>query len=251
MRENSSERPLIAYRVRDPVVEIVPAPRQREWMPPSAKLCLPLLIANQSGWDLLNPHTFTATWDGGDSRDSVHIEHPYGKHGHVDCQFGSGIVTWMVHYLFRTPPGWNLLARGPANRPKDGASPLEGVIETDWTNRTFTMNWKLTRPGLPVTFEAGEPFCTIVPHQRGALESFAPSVASVKEDSEIAADFADAARSRHEMLVRKFISEHVPAAAAPGPGWEGNYYRGEQQDGGKFPDHQVRLKLRPFEPVDD
>jgi hypothetical protein len=35
--------------------------------------------------------------------------------------FGSGILTWNVPYLFRTPPGYNLLVRGPANWPKDAA----------------------------------------------------------------------------------------------------------------------------------
>jgi hypothetical protein len=25
-------------------------------------------------------------------------------------------------------------------------SPLDGIVETDWLEATFTMNWKLTRP---------------------------------------------------------------------------------------------------------
>jgi hypothetical protein len=43
--------------------------------------------------------------------------------------FGHGILTLHLPFLFRTPPGWNLLVRGPANRPKDGAAPLEGLVE--------------------------------------------------------------------------------------------------------------------------
>jgi hypothetical protein len=251
MGDEMSDRPLIAYKVNRSAAEIAPGPRQREWMPPSAKVCLPLLIANQSGWELINPHTFTATWNGGDSRDAVVIDHPRGAHGGVGSQFGSGILTWMVDYLFRTPPGWNLLARGPVNRPKDGASPLEGVIETDWTDRTFTMNWKLTRPGLPVTFEAGEPFGMIVPQPRGELEAFAPRVASLEEDPDTAAGFAAASKSRRELQIRKFASEHVPALGGARAQWEGDYYRGVASDGEKVPQHQMRLKLRPFAQLDN
>ena len=48
------------------------------------------------------------------------------------------------------------------------------MIETDWSVATFTMNWKLTRPHWPVTFEIGEPICMVVPQRRGELESFHP-----------------------------------------------------------------------------
>ena len=36
--------------------------------------------------------------------------------------FGSGILTWHLPLLFRTPPGYDLLVRGPANHPKDAMS---------------------------------------------------------------------------------------------------------------------------------
>ena len=49
--------------------------------------------------------------------------------------FGDGILTWHLPILFRTPPGYNLLVRGPANYPKDAVSPLEGIVETDWARR--------------------------------------------------------------------------------------------------------------------
>jgi hypothetical protein len=31
--------------------------------------------------------------------------------------------------LFRSPAGYNLLVPGPANYPKDGVRPLEGIVE--------------------------------------------------------------------------------------------------------------------------
>jgi Family of unknown function (DUF6065) len=240
-------RPLTAFRLRPASESIEPSSRQREWMPKSAKLCLPLLIANQSGWVLSNPQTFTASWDGGDSPDAIAIDHPLGRNAVVSSHFGSGILTWSLDYLFRTPPGWNLWVRGPVNLPKDGASPLEGVVETDWADATFTMNWKLTRPGHPVTFEAGEPFCMIVPQARGELESFHPDIRPVEDDPETEARLDDARRRRSELQVKKFVAQYVPSMRTERDDWEGNYYRGTPPGQEAVADHQVRLKLRKFE----
>jgi hypothetical protein len=94
----------------------------------------------------------------------------------ASSHFGYGIVTWNPRLLFHTPPGWNLVARGPANRPKRGITALEGIVETDWADATFTMNWQMTEPGFPVVFEAGEPYCLLMPVRRGSLERFAPAI---------------------------------------------------------------------------
>jgi Family of unknown function (DUF6065) len=37
--------------------------------------------------------------------------------------FGDGIRTWHLPMLFRTPPGYKLLVRGPANYPKEAVYP--------------------------------------------------------------------------------------------------------------------------------
>ena len=107
-------------------MEIRPAPRERGWMETEsgrfAKRCLPLLIANQA-WELLNPVGFSAIWDGSASLEAVRFwPHVSGEQPRMLSHFGSGIITWNLPYLFRTSPEWNLLARGPANRPKDGIS---------------------------------------------------------------------------------------------------------------------------------
>ena len=60
--------------------------------------------------------------------------------------------------------------QGPINRPKDGIAALSGIIETDWSPYSFTMNWIFTRPDTPVRFEKGEPYCYIFPVSCGALE---------------------------------------------------------------------------------
>lgn len=238
---------LTAFSVRPTSEAIEPSPRQRDWMPKSAKLCLPLLIANQSGWVLSNPQTFTATWDGGESPDAIRVDHPLGRNAVVKSHFGSGILTWSIDYLFRTPPGWNLWVRGPVNHPKDGACPLEGVVEADWADATFTMNWKLTRPGHPVTFDAGEPFCMVVPQARGELESFAPEIRDIDDEPETADRLAEARRARTQMQIQKFVAQFVPAMEAERRDWQGHYYRGTPPGREEIADHQIRLKLKSFE----
>ena len=69
-------RPLIGFITRDDAPQISPAPISRTWMSEMSEKnigwpsrCLPMLIANQSGWELRNPCGFTATWIGQDGVD--------------------------------------------------------------------------------------------------------------------------------------------------------------------------------------
>ncbi len=247
---------------------IVPASSSRAWMDATterfANRCLPLKMANQAGWVLLNDRTFRATWDGGSGIPSVQLEFFDGSDGpppYASSHFGHGILTWAIPYLFRTPPGYNLLAKGPANTPKDGASPLEGIAETDWRVATFTMNWKLTRPEHPVTFEAGEPVCMIVPQRRGELESFEPEVRDLTDDPEVAYDYWKWAESRwnamaegrHKRAAQKEEEEEEEEASSATNSnesrsiWQMHYVRGTSPTGIGSEEHQTKLRLRSFE----
>jgi hypothetical protein len=246
--------PLTAYRVSRNPVDITTAPIRRAWMDATserfANRCLPLLIANQAGWWLLNQETFVARWDGGDQVSSVRVKYDgVARYHDAASHFGYGIVTWRVPVLFRTPPGWNLLVRGPANLPKDGAWPLEGVVETDWAVASFTMNWKITRPDTDIEFRAGEPFAMIVPQRRGDLERFEPARAPLDAMPE-QAEYRAWSESRFDFLVGREIAGADPDA----PQWQRDYMAGTAPElGGPFPDHQRRLRLRAFaeEPSED
>lgn len=112
-----------------------------------ANRCLPLLMANQAGWLVVNTTRVRARWNGGAAPDSVEFE--YGDSASTfrpTSHFGRGIITWALPFLFRTPPGFNLLVRGPVNDLKHGIAALEGLVETDWSPSAFTLNWKFTRP---------------------------------------------------------------------------------------------------------
>jgi hypothetical protein len=145
--------------------------------------------------------------------------------------------------MFRTPPGYNLLARGPSNWPKDGAYALDGIVETDWAVATFTMNWKITALNRPVLFDAGEPFCMVVPQRRGELEEFQPKIVELEDDSDVAAAFARWSESRSRFLAGLSIADDEALKQQ----WEKHYFRGTAPDGTMAPLHQTKLHLRGFE----
>lgn len=239
---------LTAYAVSANPPALAPSSRHREWMDDSpgrfAYRCLPLVMANQHGWDVLCPAGFTARWRGGVATDDIELAFDGEPDPYVSTHFGSGILTFSLGHLFRTAPGVNLWIKGPSNRPKDGAAPLEGIIETDWSPYTFTMNWQLTRPGLRVRFERGEPIASLVPVERGFLARFAPCRRPIDDAPELQAEFDAWSRSRQDF-------NEALAAADPETsrrGWQRSYMKGEDGSGAAFAEHETKLELAPFRP---
>lgn len=204
-----------------------------------------MLIANQSGWEVRNPCAFTATWMGGDDRTGVTIAPDKRGNGQFlpSSHFGYGILTWHLPILFRTPAGYNLLVRGPANYPKDAVYPLEGMVETDWSSASFSMSWKFTRKLMPVRFEVDEPICMIVPQRRAELEEFAPELRHIESDEDLHRKHESFLRSRgalgRDQAVTNTAEERVPP--------QRDYTRGRHTDGeAGAHDHQTRRHLRSF-----
>lgn len=236
---------------------------QRDWMDAStdrfAYRCLPMLMANQAGWLVENPVDFTACWNGGvnpddvwltfggrQSADSFSFQVSVGpidtqKDPRITSHFGSGVVTINLPYLFRTPPGINLWVKGPSNWIKDGACALEGVVETDWSVATFTMNWKLTRPGLNVEFKRGEPICMIVPIPRGLAESLEPRQAPITTNPALETDYKTWDVGRGDFL--RALAHSPETLEAP---WEKDYFQGRDPAGNYFEGHQTQLRLKDF-----
>ena len=243
---------LVAYRLTaGAAMPIVPASANRVWMDETiasnANRCLPMLMANQAGWLVLNTQPLTVTWNGGPGAADLTID-LHGDSGETmlyppRSHFGHGIISWSLPYVFRTPPGHNLLARGPANLPKDGVSPLEGFVETDWMDGFFAMSWKVTRPRTPVTFERDEPICLLVPMRRGELETFWPRLQPIDSDVDMATRYAAWLESRRQhMQQRAQLDAHDRYRS-----WQSHYIRGVSRGGERAREHQTRLSLRPFE----
>jgi Family of unknown function (DUF6065) len=241
-------QPLIAYQIHEPKPRMTlhPAPLERDWMETApqrfAYRCLPLNIANQNGWVVTCPTSFRAYWYGGVVATDIDVRFDGPPDPCVTSHFGSGVLTFSLPYLFRTPPGVNLWVKGMSNHVKDGIHPLEGVVEADWPASTFTMNWKFTRPNEWVQFLEGEPICQLVPYPRGYAESFEPRVELLKSNPELYQRYREWEASRAGFL--KGLKTNDPAAVQQG--WQKDYFKGQTAEGGTFDGHQTKVKVREF-----
>jgi hypothetical protein len=209
--------------------------------------CLPLSIANAFGWELLSPSTFSIHWNGGPEAGDIQFEPHDGFHRlehFVMSNFTRGIVTFHTGYLFRTEPGWNLLATGGFNRPKDGISPLTGIVETSWLPYPFTMNWQLTRPGT-VRFEKDGPFCLIVPLPAAVLDDVQPVVLDLQADTALSSQYL-AWRGKREEFMAGFRKGN-PATLKEA--WQKFYFKGELPAAAIAADDHVQ-KLHLAEPIE-
>ena len=239
---------LIAYQLEDHNLEIRPAPLERDWMDQTnqrfAYRCLPLNIANAHGWELLTPSGFTAWWSGSPAKNAVEfLPDPGEATTPAVSHFGHGVLTFYLPCLFKTEPGFDLFVTGPLNRPKDGIAPLSGIVETDWSPYSFTMNWMFTRKHTEVHFAAGEPYAHIFPVARGALERIEPEIRLLSEEPEMEREYKSwsASRLHFNADLEKEGSE------AQRERWQKSYFRGYKPSGAPSPEpHQSRLRLRNF-----
>ena len=209
--------------------------------------CLPLTMANSTGWEILCPVGFTAEWNGGRpprTSSSPPTTRIPDFQDFAKSHFSHGVLTFHPGYLFRTPRGWSMWVMGPPNHIKDGIQPLVGLVETDWLPFPFTMNWHFTRPGR-VRFAKGEPFCFITLAQDKPLETFergpAPAggrrcrcAASTTPGAASATSSTSACRQRDPEAMKE--------------AWQRYYFRGEMPDetGAAPKAHANKRRLKPL-----
>lgn len=231
---------------------IRPASSRRNWMEATperfAYRCLPLAIANAQGWELLSPCGFEARWNGGPLVEDVEIRVDAGSGTRVPVSlFGQGTITFHVEGIFETPPGWNLWVGGSPNDAKDGIAPLGGVIETDWSPYTFTMNWRFTRAKHWIRFEKDEPFCFFFPVERALFDRIEPRIRPLDDAPALRDAFLDWSRSRNDF--QKWVETARPTA--PADRWQKLYYRGLKPDGEPgTADHLAKLRIPQFLGID-
>jgi hypothetical protein len=221
---------------------------RRDWMDATASKfayrCLPLTIANQTGWWVYNPVGFTAVWRGNPAPGQMQIlfDHdPDTWSRWINNQFGQGIITWNTPFLFKTrPAGSRLLVMGPANQFKHGVQPLTAVIETDWMSMSFTMNWKFTAANVPVRFEVGEPLFQAIPiagNVCGDLEDARVTYAKLWESPEVS-------KAYHEWHnARQMFHQQKARGEVKADGWQKDYFQGRDAGGrDAAPDHMTKVK---------
>ncbi len=244
------------YRQGDYAVPMVSAARdcpafQRN---KHAEKCLPLSIANTAGWWFLCPEGVTITWNGGPEASDLTVVFDgdgqsgdrEGRFAWAKSHFKTGYVTFETGWLLKTSANWQIWAKGPPNHIKDGVAPLEGIVESEWLDYSFTMNWAMTRPG-QVRFEKGEPFCFITAVQLQPIIDCQPVRHLLTDNPELMMNVSAGTREREAFLKRMDGD-----ASARKRGWMGRYMRGEQPEGSTAPrpqnhHHKIRTKA-PCEP---
>jgi Family of unknown function (DUF6065) len=241
---------LEAYPMATRPPDIVPGRPQRAWMDAFTDRhpyrCLPMTMANSTGWEILCPVGFTAEWNGGIQQTDITLkaDHPFPEFADfVKSHFAHGILTFHPGYLFRTPDGWSMWAMGPPNHLKDGIQPLAGLVETDWVPFPFTMNWAFTRPG-KVRFAKGEPFCFITLIQDKPLEEVELTQCAWEKNLDLRGQY-DAWRERREDFNTRL---HKRDPGAMKEAWQRYYFRGEMPaDTGPAPKaHVNKRRMKPL-----
>ncbi|HIG22322.1 MAG TPA: hypothetical protein EYG02_07705 [Henriciella marina] len=238
---------LECYKIYNVAPEIRPGVSQRDWMDKFPDRhpyrCLPLTMANSTGWEILCPMDIKIIWDGGEHDYSLKLfttGDPAAIPSFADSHFRRGIVTFHTGHLFRTPPGWGVWTSGPPNYFKDGIQPLTGLVETDWLPFPFTMNWQMTRPG-EVVFKKGEPFCFVMPFEHGKTEQIQPERKLLSSNKQLQDDYLAWNKSRSGFLEKLNARDQDTVKA----GWQRHYMRGEKVTGDKADAHQTKRRLKP------
>lgn len=210
---------------------IAPARSDRQWMDAFtnrwAYRCLPLTVANSTGWEILCPYGFTAEWSGGPECSDLVItpDDPAVWDEHfVRSHFSCGVMTFHPGYLFRTESGVALRVSGSPNHIKHGIHPMEGIVETDWLPYTFTMNWIFTAPG-KIRFDQGEPFCFIAPAMHYGVDDMQPVISQLTDEPELSAQVAAWTQERDEFT-------RLRAGGNLKEDWQKFYFNGKPPEGG-------------------
>ena len=233
--------------------EVRPARAKRQWMDDfpdrHAYRCLPLSIANASGWEVLCPVPVQIRWNGGMAKEDIEVIglKPLPDGAPIDhfCRsnFSRGIITFHLDYLIETEQDWGIIATGPFNDPKPEAAPLTGIIESEWLPYPFTMNWQLLRPGI-TRFEEGEPFCFFLPVPLRVLPNTDIQIHRLADDGELQARHNQFRDTRNDFMARINAGDREAIKEA----WQRHYFVGRHPDGVLAPEHLNKLRLN--EPVD-
>jgi hypothetical protein len=203
---------ITAYEVVEEPMALQTAQRARDWIEALpdrfAYRCLPLAIANQVGWEILNPVPFTARWNGKEGLDAISIKFHEQQSALIGSHFGHGVLTFSMGYLFRTTKSHNLWVKGPANLPK----------------------------------EKDEPIATVLPYPRHYVRKFDATLKNLNENPKLYQQYVDWRDDR-----MKFNEElQKSGTEANKQGWQRTYMKGQDQSGNTFAGHETKVQMKDF-----
>lgn len=154
--------------------EIKQSRLKRDWMDDTynkhAYQCLPMTVANVSGWELILQQDVVVEWDGTNSPPKV-LEGATLNDRALVIPSIIGIMSFTTGWTFGTEDGYSTFISGSPNYFVDGAVPLSATIPSFWWPDEFNMNWKITKINEPVVFAKGMPFMHFTMIKNDLLES--------------------------------------------------------------------------------
>ncbi len=193
--------------------EIVPGRPDREWMDSfQARFpyrCLPLVMANTTGWEILCPVDFTVIWNGGPLKQDLVVtcdaDPTYSLEHLVASHFTHGVLTFHTGYMFRTPPGYAVWAQGAPNHVKDGIQPLTGLVDDGLA--AVSLHHELADDAAGHgQLQEGRAVLLLKVVQNKAQDDIQPVIKGLDTDPELKQQYATWAKMRNEFnesLVRR------------------------------------------------
>jgi hypothetical protein len=146
----------------------------RDWMDATynkhAYQCLPLTVANVTGWELILQQDVLVQWDGGNTVPRI-LEGEKFDDRPIAIPSIIGMMSFTTGWAFNTEDGYSTWISGSPNYFVDGAVPLTASIPSYWWPDEFNMNWQITKVGEPVLFPKGMPIMHFVIYPNTLLES--------------------------------------------------------------------------------
>jgi hypothetical protein len=228
---------ITAYEVSE-AMEIRPANPSRAWMDNSINKnpyrCLPLIMANSYGWELVSKSEVTAEWNGGQFPGDLLVEKISGSCPPIS-HFGEGVLTWHTGYLFRTEAPYGLYVTGSPNEPIHNMVCLSGIVETHWLPFPFTMNWRFTAPG-KITIKEGDVIAHVFPIRLDLFGDVQAEMKKIDENPELKEKFQAWSKSRAEFNKNPRESGE----------WQKNYFKGVDLEGKKAENHKTNPNVPEF-----
>jgi hypothetical protein len=146
----------------------------RDWMDATynkhAYQCLPLTVANVTGWELILQQDVVVQWDGGNTVPKV-LEGEKFDDRPIAIPSIIGMMSFTTGWAFNTEDGYSTWISGSPNYFVDGAVPLTASIPSYWWPDEFNMNWQITKVGEPILFPKGMPIMHFIIYPNTLLES--------------------------------------------------------------------------------
>lgn len=231
------------YDISD-IIEPLKGKNKRDYFSQPFYYCLPLLIANQSGFVVKAAHDLEVYWSGGEAPAAIkkinnkNVPDSYEKIQEYFTNFRSGIISIENAFIFRTPPGINLMTIQPPNYFIRGIHSMSGVVEADNLRRSFTFNLKITEPNKVIKIKKGDWLSAFVPTPRYFIDSFSMESAEKFFDKNcIDNELSDIKKLQYE---RNNSLENGGDIGKPNDSGR-RYFKGINVDDSEFKDHQKRI----------